>query len=148
MTRTARTVFLGIAVLCGQASEHPNLARIEAVPDMQRRSRQALEFAYTQLPRAIEAYQAGNLELGREELGSLVQAVEMAVESLEATGKHPRRHPRHFKHAEIRTRKLLQQLRRAQSDAHLEDQDDFDGPIRRVEQANGKLLHGIMSPRK
>ena len=148
MTRYARTVLLGMAALCCQAGQPPSLARIEAISDMERRSRQALEFAYTQLQRAVDAYQAGNLDRGRQELESLVQAVDMAVDSLEATGKHPRRHPRHFKHAEIRTRKLLQQLRRAQIDAHLDDQEDFDGPIRRVEQANGKLLLGIMSPRK
>lgn len=148
MTGRVRTVLLGMAALCCQAGQHPSLARIEAVPDMERRSRQALAFASTQLQRAVDAYRAGNLELGQQELESLVHAVEMAVDSLEATGKHPRRHPRHFKHAEIRTRKLLQQLRRAQSNAHLEDQDDFEGPIRTVERANGKLLLGIMSPRK
>ena len=148
MTRRGRTVLLGMAALCCQAGQHPSLARIEAVPGMERRSRQALAFASTQLQRAVDAYRAGNLELGQHELEGLVQAVEMAVDSLEATGKHPRRHPRHFKHAEIRTRKLLQQLRRAQSNAHLEDQDDFEGPIRKVERANGKLLLGIMSPRK
>ena len=129
------------------ASQHPGLARIEAISDLERRSREALEFALVEFEAALTAYGSGELDRGKAALDGVAEAVEMAVDSLQSTGKHPRRHPRHFKRAEIRTRKLLGQMKRAQQKAHLEDQADFEAAIQRVETANGILLLGIMSRR-
>ena len=130
------------------AQEHPALARIQANPDLEKRSRLALELASKQLDAATAAYRSDDMEGGRGALALLAESVEVAAAALESTGKHPRRHPRPFKHAEIRTRKLIEELRQARSKAHIQDQGDFDGPIERVERANGALLLGIMSPRK
>ena len=90
----------------------------------------------------------GDLAKGARELDALGEAVELAVESLEGTGRNPRRHPRPFKRAEIQTRTLLLQLREARLEAHLEDLEAFDGAIQRVEKANSQLLLGIMGPKK
>ena len=148
MTFGARTLLvLTAAACCCLAEQHPGLVRIEAVADLEKRARQALEFAHKLLQEVPSAYGRGELDRARAALDALGDAVELAVESLQATGKHPRKHPRHFKHAEIRTRKLLQQLREAQREAHLEDQGDFEGAIRRVGESNGRLLRGIMSRR-
>ena len=145
--RAKLSLLLAAAAGCCLAGEHPGLARIEAVADLERRSRLALEFADSQFREVEPAYAKGDLAAGRAALDAICDAVELAVASLQATGKHPRKHPRHFKHAEIRTRKLLQQLRDAQRKAHLEDHGDFDEAIRRVEQSNRELLLGIMSSR-
>lgn len=148
MTRRAGAVlaFCAAALSCLRA-EHPGLARIEAIADLERRSRESLEFALAEFEAAVTAFGAGDLERGRNALDAVGKAVEMAVDSLQSTGKHPRRHPRHFKRAEIRTRKLLGQMRQAQGKAYLEDQGDFEAAIQRVEKANGILLLGIMSRR-
>lgn len=135
------------AALAVPAEQHPGLVPIEAIQDAERRSRTALEFAKRCLDNAAKAYRQDDLDVGKRELAAIGDAVELAVRALESTGKHPRRHPRHFKNAEIRTRRLLQQLHEARRKAHLEDLADFDEPIRRVEQVNRQLLLGIMSPR-
>lgn len=129
------------------ADQHPGLGPITAIQDAERRSKEALEFAKRCLDAAVKAYRQDDLDAGKRELAAIGDAVEVAVQALESTGKHPRRHPRHFKNAEIRTRRLLQQLHEARRKAHLEDFPDFDEPIRRVEQVNRQLLLGIMSPR-
>jgi len=135
------------AALAVPAEQHPGLEPIEAIQDAERKSKTALEFAKRCLDNATKAYRQDDLDAGKRELAAIGDAVELAVQALESTGKHPRRHPRHFKNAEIRTRRLLQQLHEARRKAHLEDLADFDEPIRRVEQVNRQLLLGIMSPR-
>ena len=129
------------------AEQHPGLGSIQSMQDPERRSKAALEFAKRCLDSAVKAYRQDDLDAGKRELAAIGEAVDLAVQALESTGKHPRRHPRHFKNAEIRTRRLLQQLHEARRKAHLEDFADFDEPIQRVEQANRQLLLGIMSPR-
>lgn len=135
------------AALPVAAAEHPGLAPIEALQDPEKRARQALDFARDRLDPALQAYKAHDMEEGRRELAAIAEAAELALASLRATGRHPRRRPRPFKNAEIRTRKLLQQLRLAQRKALMDDFEDFDGPIERVEQVNRELLLGIMSPK-
>ncbi len=144
---TCLILFWAAAMLC-QAAQHPGLGPIEATQDLERRSRRALEFARTRVDTATRAYLMGDLAKGARELDALGEAVELAVESLEGTGRNPRRHPRPFKRAEIQTRTLLLQLREARLEAHLEDLEAFDGAIQRVEKANSQLLLGIMGPKK
>ena len=148
MTRRIGLVATMLSLAVGALyAEHPALARLEAVADLERRSRECLEFALAEFEEAVNAYASGDLMEGRISLDAVAGAVEMAVTALGATGKHPRRHPRHFKRAEIQTRKLLGEMREAQRTAHLDDQPDFEAAILRVEKANGDLLLGIMSPR-
>ena len=148
MTGPARfAIAAWAATLLCWGGQDPGLEQIGRIADLERRSRQALAFALEQFDAAVAAYRSGDVEKGKQALGTMGAAVKMAVEALQATGKHPRRHPRHFKHAEIRTRKLLRQLSEERARALLEDRDDFDDAIRDVEKANVDLLLGIMSRR-
>ena len=148
---TFRMIGLILAWMAGlvcQAAQHPDLATIEATQDRERRSRLALEFAQTRIDTAMRAYQMDDLDKGARELEALGAAVELAVKSLESTGRNPRRSPGPFKRAEIQTRKLLQQLHHVRREAHPDDREAFDRAIQRVEKANGQLLLGIMAPKK
>lgn len=138
----------GMAALCCLAAQRGSLAEVEAITDRETRSRRALAFAWDQLDIVGKAYRDDNLAAGRQALEQMGEAVDLAVSSLEATGKYARRHPRHFKHAEIRTRKLLVQLQQLQRKRYLGDQADFDGLIERIETANARLLRGLMGPKE
>lgn len=138
----------GMAVLCSFAAQRGSLAEIEAIADRETRSRRALAFAWDQLDIVSKAYRDNDLAVGRQALEDIGEAVDLAVSSLEATGKYARRHPRHFKHAEIRTRKLLVQLQQLQRKLYLGDQADFEGLIERIESANARLLRGLMGPKE
>ncbi len=141
-----RSVFL-LALAGGWclAADRAEMDRIREVPDPERRSKQALAYARSRLEAAFRAYQEGESEKGRASLLLIAESVEMATEALQATGKRPSRSPRHFKHAEIATRRLLAELRRGRRAVILQDQADFDETIRRVEAANNTLLRGILS---
>ena len=141
-------LLLAAACSLGAQDTGLELERIQAIPDLERRSREALVLARTQFDLAMDAYGRDETETAKGALQLVADAVELAVDSLHSTGKHPRRYPRHFKRAEILTRKLLEQLREARGKAHLQDQPDFDGPIERIDELNATLLLGIMSPRK
>ena len=148
MTFRATCLILAWAGLVCQAAQHPGLASIEATPDRERRARLALEFARARLDTATRAYRTDDLDKGARELEALGAAVELAVKSLESTGRNPRRNPGPFKRAEIQTRRLLQQLQRARREAHPDDREAFDGAIESVEKANDQLLLGIMGPKQ
>ena len=141
-------LLFGAAALCCLAAQRGSLAEIEAIADRETRSRQALAFAWERLEIASKAYQRDDQTAGRQALESIGEAVALAVTSLEATGKYARRHPRHFKHAEILTRKLLVQLQQLRRKLYLGDQGDFDGLIAQIEAANARLLRGLMGPRE
>ena len=141
-------LLFGAAALFCLGAQRGSLAEIQAIADRETRSRQALAFAWERLDIASKAYQNEDRTAGRQALESIGGAVDLAVTSLEATGKYARRHPRHFKHAEIRTRQLLVQLKQLRGKLYLGDQGDFDVLIGQVEAANARLLRGLMGPRE
>jgi hypothetical protein len=70
------------------------------------------------------------------------------MNSLEQTGINPRRNPRHFKDAELRTRKILKLLGAVQSYIHPEDESQFRAVVRRVSEINDGLLSAILTKTK
>lgn len=132
------------AALCTFPAAGADLAAVLAERNLERRSRKALDHAESALKLARQAYQRGEMEIVRRALEEVREAVELAWHSLQQTGKNPVRHPRPFKHAEIKTRGLLKHL------GHFRDQMAFDDrelvePVRRsVEHIHEELLLGIM----
>jgi hypothetical protein len=121
---------------------------VRAERNLEKRSRLALEFAHEALDRAIKTYQDGNTNAGLEMLAEIQQAVELSKQSLEATGKIPSKHPKHFKRAEIETRKLLRELENAETQVNFSDRGHVRAVHDRVEQINKELLLGIMTKPK
>lgn len=121
------------------------LTSIEAEPSLERRSRLALEFAHARVRPVVDAYLGGDAEQARGSAREIASAVELSWASLEATGKHARRNPKHFKRAEIQTRKLAAALKEAQRELHYEEQRELDGLIAGIEEIHSKLLLAIMS---
>ncbi len=121
------------------------LASIEAEPNLERRSRLALEFAHSQVRPVVDAYLEGESDRARGLMKEIASAVKLSWASLEATGKHARRNPKHFKYAEIQTRKLFAKLKEAQRELDYDEQRELDDLIAGVETVNSKLLLAIMS---
>lgn len=143
--RCAVLLFAGAAA--GRADEPLQLEAIEREPDLERRSKYALEFARAQVDSVVEAYLAADPERAQEILANIVAAVELSQESLEETGKHPRGKPKHFKRAEIETRKLIRDLEGAKRKLTFEERSQLDPSIARIEEVNQELLMGIMQKR-
>ena len=129
--------------------ESAEFAALKAEPNLEKRARKALEFSLASIDRVLEAYQSGNPQAVEDILAKMLEAVELAHESLVATGKAARRRPKHFKRAEIQTRRLLNQIDNLSRNLHFDERAAL-GPVRRrVSEINGQILEAIMSkPRK
>lgn len=136
------------AGLCFAARGPQSLEELRSERDLEKRSRLALEYAHDVLDRAIKTYLEGKQQAGLEMLLEVQQAVELSRDSLEATGKVPSKRPKHFKRAEIETRKLLRELEGAETQVNFDHRDRVQAVYDRVEEINRELLLGIMTKPK
>jgi hypothetical protein len=134
-----------LAAWLGQlAARVRDLSQVLAEPNLEKRSRLALQHAEAALRRAADAYQAGNWEETRQALDEIRRSVEVSYAALKATGKNPRRSPKHFKHAEGRTRNLLKRLEDLRQRFSIEDRPHIEAVEGYVRQVHGELLGGIL----
>jgi hypothetical protein len=124
-----------------------DLAAVRQEPNLERRSELALDNAATALSGCGEAYKAGDIEKTKAEASEIEESVTLAYDSLQNTGKDPRRSPKFFKHAEVTTRQLLRRL-----DGLIESMSISDRAILfvvrdRVSDIHDQLLNGIMKKR-
>lgn len=134
--------------LCFAARAPQSLEEVRSERNLEKRSRLALDYAHATLDRAIQTYLEGKQQTGLEMLVEIQQAVELSQESLEATGKIPSKKPKHFKRAEIETRKLLRELEGAETQVNFDHREQVRAVYDRVEEINRELLLGIMTKPK
>ena len=78
----------------------------------------------------------------------LEESVILAWDSLESTGKNPRKSPKWFKSAEIETRSLLRKLEALQHDMNFEDRSALDQARARLQKVHDDLLVGLMEGKR
>lgn len=116
--------------------------------DFVRQARQALTQAEQAASQSGDACRSGDSEKCTALLDGAQKGVEQAMEALEKTGINPRRSPRHFKDAEIRTRKILRTLRNLVSYIHSDDLSHYETVVSRVSDINDQLLSSILEKKK
>ncbi|MCS7316102.1 MAG: hypothetical protein NZ554_11545 [Bryobacteraceae bacterium] len=136
--------FLGLAAMLAMPVAGADLAAVLSERNLERRSRKALDHAQAALKLARQSYQRGEVEAVRRALEEVREAVELAYRSLRETGKDPVRHPRHFKHAELRTRELLKILAQFRDRMAFDDRELVEPVYKSVEHIHEELLLGIM----
>jgi hypothetical protein len=112
--------------------------------DLGKRSKLALDNAGAALKEAREANQKGDDKALAEAALEIEDSVSLAWDSLESTGKNPRKSPRWFKQAEIETRTLLKKLDTLQHDISFEDRPVLDKAKARLQKVHDDLLRGVM----
>ena len=112
--------------------------------DLGKRSKLALDNAGAALKEAREAYQKGDDKALAAAAAEIEDSVALAWDSLESTGKNPRKSPRWFKQAEIETRNLLKKLDTLQRDLGFEDRPVLDKAKARLQKVHDDLLRGVM----
>lgn len=137
-------VALVLALVC-HAGE---LEGIKAEPNLEKRSDRALEYANREISEARQAYSAGDLNKTRQALDEVRSAVELSYHSLEATGKNPRRSPKHFKRAEVDIRQMLRRLRGIEDEFSVDDRGLVQKVEQRLQEIHDELLSGIMTKKK
>jgi hypothetical protein len=112
--------------------------------DLGKRSKLALDNAGVALKEAREAYQKGDDTALAAAAAEIEDSVSLAWDSLESTGKNPRKSPRWFKQAEIETRNLLKKLDSLEHDLGFEDRPVLDKAKARLQKVHDDLLKGVM----
>jgi hypothetical protein len=115
---------------------------------LERRSELALENAGAALGYLRDAYQAGDLEKTKVEASEIEESVTLAYDSLQDSGKDPRRDPKSFKRAEMSTRQLLRRLDGAIESMSVPDRAILLVVRDRVSDIHDELLNGIMRKKR
>jgi hypothetical protein len=137
----------GVAIAIAGVSR-ADLRAARAEKNLEKRAGFALDNAEKMLSSAGDAYRQGEWEKTRSALQELRESVELAYESLRETGRSPRRNPKHFKRAEIKTRQLLRNLEDLRLKMGVEEREQVE-PVRAyVEKVHDLFLEGIMGTGK
>lgn len=132
----------------GTGAAWAQLDQARAEPNLEKRSKLALENAGAVLKEAREAYRAGNGTDTAAKVKELQDSVELAYTSLTDTGKNPRKSPKYFKQAEMTTRELGRKLDDFQREMSYNDRASLDAVKAKIQQVHDDLLTGLMEGRK
>jgi hypothetical protein len=125
-----------------------DLAKAKAEPNLEHRSKLALENAAEQLKAAREGYNKGEMDQVTKCIAEIGESVDLAYASLQQTNKDPRKSPKWFKSAEIATRDLVRKLDALQQDMSFNERGAVEPVKAKVQQVHDDLLLGLMEGRK
>jgi hypothetical protein len=137
-------MLLALGLVSAGRPLHADLKAALAEHDLGKRSKLALENAGAAIKTAREAYQQGDNTAVTAAAREIQESVDLAWDSLESTGKNPRKSPRWFKQAEIETRNLLKKLETLQHDMSFEDRTVLDNAKAHLQKVHDDLLTGLM----
>ena len=148
--RATPTILLLLALGCVTAPPllPADLKAALAERDLGKRSKLALDSANSALKQAREAYEHGESAAVAASAQELEESVSLAWDSLESTGKDPRKSPRWFKPAEIETRNLLKKVETLQHDMAFEDRPVLEAAKARLQKVHDDLLTGLMEGKR
>ena len=135
-------------VMAAGAAAQAELDQARAEPNLEKRSKLAMDNATAALKGAREAYRAGNSADTANKVKEVEESVNLAYSSLTETGKNPRKSPKYFKQAEMATRELTRKLDDFQHEMSYNDRASLDPVRAKVQQVHDDLLTGLMEGRK
>lgn len=118
---------------------------IKAEPLLEKRALRAASAAIDAVTGARKAYAAGELAPFAAGIAEATSAVDLAVESLEAMGKHPSRNVRNYKAVETKIRELQRIVSTFRADVSFDDRAAVERFEEHVNAVHEKLVSGIMS---
>jgi type II secretory pathway pseudopilin PulG len=121
-----------------------DLQEVKAEQNLEKRSKLALENADQALKDARAAYGRGEFKQTGALLSEVQESVQIAEEALQETGKNPRKRPKWFKRAEIRTRDLLRKMESFREEMSVVDRPMLEKVMANVQKVHDQLLSGIM----
>jgi hypothetical protein len=125
-----------------------DLQQVKAEPNLEKRSKLALDNAEGALTAARAAYEKGDDAEVQARAKEISDSVELAEASLQGTGKNPRKSPKWFKHAELVTRDLMRRIEAFQQAMNAADRPMMDDAKAKLQQVHENLLLGIMEGNK
>jgi hypothetical protein len=126
----------------------PNLDQIRVDPNLEHRARSAIEYAVAAERNAEGFYNSGDLKAASVELQKMADAVELARQSLDQTGKSAMRHPGPYKFGELRTEEMLVRLGDLERKMDADERAVVQAPRAKVQEVHDAWFEGIMSKKK
>ena len=140
-----RILWITVPLLIASASGlRADLKQALAEPNLEKRSKLALENAAAAYKTIRAAYDKGETEQVTAAAKELEESVELADASLKQTGKVPRNSPKYFKAAEIATRDLVRKLESFQQSMSFDDRPLLEQTKKKVQQVHDGLLLALM----
>ena len=131
-------------LLCSGLLAGADLESVKAEPNLEKRSEKALVFAGEILTAMRAELDRNDVEKIKDQLKEFQGAVDLSVDSLEATGKNARRNPKSFKRAELRLRDLLRRLETFKRDMSFDDRPVLDGVLEHVGKKIDELVEATL----
>ena len=122
-----------------------DLTKIEAEPNLEKRSELAIIHADEELTVARKAYEAGEVEPFQTAMEEVAQLTELSLKSLEDTGKRARRSPRYWKRAEQRLLGLMRRLDSFEKSVSIDDRAAVESARKRVSDVHDAIVDAIMT---
>jgi len=136
-----------VTFLLGLFLAFADITAVKAESNLEKRSDLALEDANRAIDAARAAYQAGDVQKAVAELNEVREAAEVSLESLESSGKEPRR-SKYFKNAEIKLRLMMRRLSGFRDEMSVEDRKPLEDAAARLQEVHDRLLLEIMSKKR
>ena len=146
LVRATFPLLLSAVLLAGAATA--DLKTIQSEPNLERRSKLALDNAAAALQSARDAYRRGETDKVDALVTEVQESVTLAYDSLEQTHKDPRRSPKWFKYAEVTTRDLLRKIDSFQQEMSFSERPALDKVKEKTQQVHDNLLMGLMEGKK
>ena len=137
-----------VAIGMFQGFLRADLKQALAEPNLEKRSKLALDNAVAAYQAARTAYQNGENDRVAANITEIQESVDLANTALNQTGKNPRKSPKWFKKAEIETRDLLRKLESFQQEMSFTERPMLDKAKARVQEVHDSLLLGLMEGKK
>jgi hypothetical protein len=125
-----------------------NLDQIRSDPNLEHRAHAAIEYGVAAERNAEAAYSRGDMAAVAAELKNMADAIELAQQSLDQTGKSAMRHPGPYKFGELRTEEMLVRLGDLEHKMDLDERNVLAGPKEKVQEVHDAWFDGIMSKKK
>ena len=121
-----------------------DLAAVNAEANLEKRADKALDHAAHLISSLRETYNSGDMKKLGEVLDEIAVSVELCRKSLEDSGKNPRRSPKYFKKAEMRTHDFERRLERFKNDMGPVDRPIADKTLDHMRIVHEGLLNDMM----
>jgi hypothetical protein len=138
---------LGFALCMGAADlEAVKLEAVKKEPDLEKRSDKALDAALeaVKLARALPG-EGGSLADLQKDMDTVIEAVELSLQSLRDTGKKPNKLTRFYKRGELKTREVQKQIDILIQALAFDNRPPAEKAQARMNVLHDEFLFGVMS---
>lgn len=147
MIRASMSAMLACA-LAATAAPPGDLQKALAEPNLEKRSKLALDNALAAYQTLRDDYSRGDAAKVAADAKEIGDSVRLAYDSLNQTGKDPRKNSGPFKRAELETRDLARRLGAFEENMNFEDRPVVEKLKADVQKIHEDLLLGLLEGRK